>query len=62
MRICVIMRHLITGKNMMRHDDKGRNLSGVSGNPGGPPKIVSQVRELAAQHTPQSIQTLAYSP
>ena len=56
------MRHLITRKNMMRHDDKGRNLSGVSGNPGGPPKIVSEVRELAAQHTPQSIQTLAYSP
>ena len=43
----------------MQRDDKGRYLSGVSGNPNGRPKIVGELKELAAQHTPQAIQTLA---
>lgn len=40
-------------------DDKGRYLVGVSGNPTGRPKIVGELKELAAVHTPQAIQTLA---
>jgi hypothetical protein len=40
-------------------DDKGRFLTGQSGNPTGRPKIVGELKELAAQHTPQAIQTLA---
>jgi pyruvate dehydrogenase complex dehydrogenase (E1) component len=40
-------------------DDKGRFLTGQSGNPTGRPKIIGELKELAAQHTPQAIQTLA---
>ena len=32
---------------------------GESGNPGGRPKVVAEVRELARQHTAAAIQTLA---
>lgn len=40
-------------------DDKGRYLLGVSGNPTGRPKVVGELKELAAVHSPQAIQTLA---
>ena len=37
----------------------GRFLPGKSGNPGGRPREVGHVKELARQHTPEAIQTLA---
>lgn len=40
-------------------DNKGRFILGQSGNLSGRPKIVGELKELAAQHTPQAIQTLA---
>jgi hypothetical protein len=37
----------------------GRFQKGASGNPGGRPKVVAEVRDLARQHTPEVIATLA---
>ncbi len=39
-------------------DERGRWLRGTSGNPGGRPKEVAEVRELARQHTIEAIETL----
>lgn len=39
-------------------DSDGRFLPGKSGNPGGRPKKLMEVVELARQHTPAAIQTL----
>lgn len=32
---------------------------GQSGNPGGRPKVIAEIRELAQQHAPEAIETLA---
>ena len=40
-------------------DDKGRFLTGTSGNLSGRPKVVGELKELASVHTPQAIETLA---
>jgi hypothetical protein len=39
-------------------DEKGRFLVGVSGNPGGRPQEVGDVREMARDHTEEAIETL----
>jgi len=39
-------------------DEKGRFLVGVSGNPGGRPREVGDVRELARAHTEEAVETL----
>ena len=39
-------------------DEKGRFLVGVSGNPGGRPQEVGDVREMARDHTEEAIKTL----
>ena len=39
-------------------DEKGRFLVGVSGNPGGRPREVGHVRELAREHSDEAIETL----
>ena len=39
-------------------DAKGRFLVGVSGNPGGRPQEVGDVREMARDHTEEAIKTL----
>ncbi|NDB69658.1 MAG: HEAT repeat domain-containing protein [Methylocystaceae bacterium] len=55
----MVIIFLLTGWNTIMRDDKGRFLTGQSGNPTGRPKIIGELKELAAQHTPQAIQTLA---
>ena len=37
----------------------GRFLKGQSGNPGGRPKIIGEVQEVARQYTVEAIETLA---
>jgi hypothetical protein len=37
----------------------GRWAKGMSGNAGGRPKVVAEVRELAQQHGPEAVKTLA---
>src|SRR5690554_961968 len=39
-------------------DERGRFRKGFSGNPGGRPREIGYVRELARQHTDVAIQTL----
>lgn len=47
-----------------RKSEKGKNLPstafkpGVSGNPGGQPKWVREMRDLCGKHSPEAIQTL----
>ena len=39
-------------------DKNGRFLPGISGNPGGRPREVGHVRELAREHSEEAIETL----
>ena len=39
-------------------DENGRFLAGVSGNPGGRPREVGDVREMARDHTEEAVETL----
>ena len=39
-------------------DKNGRFLPGISGNPGGRPREVGHVRELAREHSDEAIETL----
>lgn len=43
---------------MFEQRDQGRFVKGVSGNPGGRPKVIENVRDLARQHTDAAIETL----
>jgi hypothetical protein len=43
----------------MRKEAYGEISEGQSGNPGGRPKVVGQVQELARQHSAEAINTLA---
>ena len=42
----------------MNTEGKGGFKKGRSGNPGGRPKEIGEVRELARQYTPQAIEAL----
>lgn len=44
---------------LMERSGQGQFIKGVSGNPGGRPKVVESVRELAREHTEAAIETLA---
>jgi Family of unknown function (DUF5681) len=46
-------------ENKKRSGNATSFKKGVSGNPGGRPKTIGEVQELARQHTPLAIQTLA---
>lgn len=43
---------------MLENRNSGRFVKGVSGNPGGRPKVIENVRDLARQHTEEAIKTL----
>lgn len=43
----------------MERGEQGRFVKGVSGNPGGRPKVIENVRDLARQYTDDAIETLA---
>src|SRR6187401_1428768 len=51
---------LTTPRNSQKMPGKGRPFQkGVSGNPGGRPKVLGDVQELARQKSPEAITTLA---
>jgi hypothetical protein len=41
------------------YQDVGKFIKGVSGNPGGRPRVAGHVRELARKHTAGALRTLA---
>lgn len=43
----------------MSRDAKGKFEKGTSGNPGGRPKELAELKELAREHTPMAIEKLA---
>lgn len=43
---------------MRKRNNKGRFIQGVSGNPGGRPKVIENIRDLARQYTKEAVCTL----
>jgi hypothetical protein len=48
----------MSSENRPKQDGGGRFVKGRSGNPGGRPKLVGHVRELAQEHTDVAVLTL----